>query len=62
MSIWKTADLEKAALDKQILFYAGGSSFPDLGWHYPQKGFGTWEYKDIQKWCYLEDLLSLVED
>ena len=39
-----------------------GSSFTYLGWHYPQKGFGTWEYKDIQKWCYLEDLLSLAED
>ena len=49
------------ALDKQILFYAGGSCFPYLGWHYPQKGFGTWDYKDIQKWAYLSDILQLAE-
>lgn len=62
MSIWKTKNIEQAALDKQILFYAGGSMFPYLGWHYPNKGVGTWEYTDIQKWCYLEDLLKLAED
>lgn len=61
MSIWKTTDLENAALDKQILFYAGGSCFPYLGWHYPQKGFGTWDYKDIQKWAYLEDVLAQAD-
>jgi len=62
MSIWKTENIEQAALDKQILFYAGGSRFPYLGWHYPNKGVGTWEYEDIQKWCYLEDLLKLAKD
>ena len=61
MSIWKTTDLENAALDKQILFYAGGSCFPYLGWHYPQKGFGSWDYKDVQKWAYLADILQLAE-
>ena len=35
MNIWKTKNIEQAALDKQILFFAGGSQFPYLGWHYP---------------------------
>ena len=56
-SIWKTDNLQEADIRKQVLFYAGGSCFPYLGWHYPQKGFGTWDYKDIQKWAYLEDVL-----
>ena len=56
-SIWKTDNLQEADTRKQVLFYAGSSCFPYLGWHYPQKGFGTWDYKDIQKWAYLEDVL-----
>lgn len=55
--IWKTDNLQEADTRKQILFYAGGSIFPYLGWHYPNKGFGTWNYEDVQKWAYLEDVL-----
>lgn len=60
-SIWKTDNLQKADTRKQILFYAGGSSFPYLGWHYPNKGFGTWVYDDVQKWCYIDDLISQAD-
>ena len=56
-SIWKTDNLQEADTRKQILFYAGGSIFPYLGWHYLNKGFGTWNYEDVQKWAYLEDVL-----
>ena len=56
-SIWKTDNLQEADTRKQILFYAGGSTFPYLGWHYPNKGFDTWNYEDVQKWAYLEDVL-----
>lgn len=55
--IWKTDNLQEADTRKQILFYAGGSIFPYLGWHYLNKGFGTWNYEDVQKWAYLEDVL-----
>ena len=60
-SIWKTDNLQEADTRKQVLFYAGGSSFPYLGWHYPQKGFGTWDYKDVQKWTYLSDLIAQAD-
>lgn len=62
-SIWKTPDqkLDEADTRKQILFYAGGSSFPYLGWNYPNKGFGTWNYEDVQKWAYLEDVLAQAD-
>ena len=60
-SIWKTDNLQEADTRKQVLFYAGGSSFPYLGWHYPNKGFGTWDYKDVQKWAYLSDVFAQVD-
>lgn len=60
-SIWKTDNLQEADTRKQILFYAGGSTFPYLGWHYPNKGFGTWNYEDVQKWAYLEDVLAQAD-
>lgn len=60
-SIWKTDNLQEADTRKQILFYAGGSTFPYLGWHYPNKGFDTWNYEDVQKWAYLEDVLAQAD-
>ena len=63
-SIWKTPDQKPDGADtrKQILFYAGGSmSFLYLGWHYPDKGFGSWNYDDIQQWAYLEDVLAQAD-
>ena len=60
-SIWKTDNLQEADTRKRVLFYAGGSSFPYLGWHYPNKGFGTWDYKDVQKWAYLSDVLAQAD-
>ena len=63
-SIWKTPDQKPDGADtrKQILFYAGGSmSFLYLGWHYPDKGFGSWNYDDVQQWAYLEDVLAQAD-
>ena len=45
-----------------IKLYYKRNSFKYTVEHYTEKLDGTWEYKDIQKWCYLEDLLSLAED
>lgn len=60
-SIWKTDNLQEADTRRRILFYAGDSNFPYLGWHYPNKGFGSWDYKDVQKWAYLTDVLAQAD-
>lgn len=62
MSIWKTGNLQKADTRKQILFYAGGGRFPYYGWSHPNKGvIGTWVYDDVQKWCYVDDLIAQAD-
>lgn len=61
MNIWRSDFLTNFDINKQILFYAGGSQFPYLDWAYPDKKMiGDWKYDDIQKWCYLEDILKLA--
>lgn len=47
--------------NKQILFYAGGSSLPYLGFYYKNSNkFGDWKADDIQKWQYIEEILNLA--
>lgn len=47
---------------KQILFYAGGCSLPYLGFYYKNKDmFGDWKAEDVQKWQYMEKILSLAD-
>ena len=64
--LWHTTGIENVPLDKQILFYAGGSQFPYMGWNYPSKGWvgqdSCWSYDAVTKWCYVEDLLSLEKE
>lgn len=65
-SIWKTGNLQEADTRKQILFYAGGGQFLYLGWNHPALGMilagsADWKYGDIQKWCYLDDLITQAD-
>lgn len=65
-SIWKTGNLQEADTRKQILFYAGGGQFLYLGWNHPALGMilagsADWKYGDIQKWCYLDDLIAAAD-
>lgn len=61
-SIWKTGNLQKADTRKQILFFAGGGRFPYYGWSCPKQGvIGSWVYDDVQKWCYVDDLIAQAD-
>ena len=47
--------------NKQILFYAGGSSLPYLGFYYKNSDrFGDWKADNVQKWQYIEEILELA--
>ncbi len=61
-SIWKTGNLQKADTRKQILFFAGGGRFPYYGRSCPKQGvIGSWVYDDVQKWCYVDDLIAQAD-
>lgn len=65
-SIWRVVDqttLERPVIDKQVVFYAGGSSFPYLGWYYEKDDLlGEWEFiRDVTKWAYIEDIITLAK-
>ena len=61
-SIWKIGNLQEADTRKQILFYAGGGRFPYYGWSCPKQGvIGSWVYDDVQKWCYVDDLIAQAD-
>ena len=44
------------------MFYAGGGRFPYYGWSCPKQGvIGSWVYDDVQKWCYVDDLIAQAD-
>lgn len=59
--IWHTNI--KPVKDKQILFFAGGSRFPYLGWYNPSTDSidSWWFERDVTKWAYMEDILDLIK-
>lgn len=60
-SIWKMPD-QKPDQDQQILFFAGGSNFPYLGFYYKRfDTFQDWESKHVQKWCDIDDLIAQAD-
>lgn len=62
MRWYKGTDPIEPDESKQILFYAGGSSLPYLGFYYKSKDmFGDWKADEVQKWRYMEDILEKAE-
>lgn len=60
-SIWHTtADIPEDEYD-QLIFFAGGSSFPYLGFYNATYGtIDDWVFKrDVNKWAYTKDLLKI---
>ena len=58
---YKSTDPIEPDESKQILFYAGGCLLPYLGFYYKNKDmFGDWKAEDVQKWQYIEEILSLA--
>lgn len=62
--VWHTVDqttVERPIKDKQVIFYAGGSIFPYLGWYYEKDDLlGEWEFiRDVSKWAYVEDVIHM---
>lgn len=60
---YKGIDPVKPDGNKQILFYAGGSSFPYIGWYHKHNNTfnGDWKADDVQKWQYVEYILELAD-
>lgn len=62
MRWYKGTDPIEPDESKQILFYAGGSSLPYLGFYYKHSDrFGDWKAEDVQKWQYMEYILEKAE-
>lgn len=63
MSIWHDNTQIPTNRDKQIIFFAGGSNFPYLGWYNEKTGLlNDWKFdRDVIKWAYMEDLLKQEE-
>ena len=64
--VWHVVDqttVERPTKDKQVIFYAGGSIFPYLGWYYEKDDLlGEWEFiRDVTKWAYVEDVITFTE-
>lgn len=61
MRWYKGTDPVEPDESKQILFYAGGSQFPYLGFYYKNSDkFGDWKADEVQKWQYIEEILDLA--
>ena len=63
MNIWHNNTEIPIDKDKQIIFFAGGSSFPYLGWYNEKTNLlDDWKFdRDVTKWAYVEDLLKQEE-
>lgn len=57
MSMWHNNTERPDGSNRQIMFYAGGSSFAYLGWY--SKGtnmIGDWKLEHVQKWAYVDEI------
>lgn len=63
MSIWHTNIEIPEESNEQIIFFAGGSRFPYVGWYNSTYDIiDDWSFKrDVQKWAYTRDLLKVDE-